>query len=94
MSDIELEIAEQEFIRNDAVDKGAKYCSDCGKRSYKSDCQAENKTVYRNRMDLGNKLWKDGLSMLEVENKITAEYPCNQFIENIRRKNEINNCKK
>jgi hypothetical protein len=81
----EQERAKQEHIKREAIKNGAHYCSDCKhtklhKNSGVNVCVLED-SPYIERMMLGNKLYLSDVLMLEIENRITKESPC-EFGEN------------
>ncbi len=74
----ELERAKQESIMREAKANGAHYCNNCKLTKYGPDgriCTKEH-SPYRKRIEIGEKLYVHGISILEIDNIITLEYPC------------------
>jgi hypothetical protein len=73
----EIEIAKQESIRNEMIENGAHFCYKCEKRiQFEQKCLFNNE-IYKSRNELGETYFQKGMSILEIDNIVTKEFPCN-----------------
>ena len=89
---IEEYFIEQETLRNDNIDNGHHYCEMCSLYNFKSGCGAFDPSVFNHRMKFGDQLLSRNMGMLEITNMITVEFPCNNYIEKIKKNSEQLQC--